>query len=45
MMIILGCGYIGQALARRYRQRGEAVIGVVRGAERAAEVEAAGARA
>lgn len=44
-MIILGCGYIGQALARRYRQRGEAVLGVVRSAEHAAEIDATGARA
>ncbi len=29
-MIILGCGYIGQALAQRYRARGEPVLGVVR---------------
>ncbi|MBK5929288.1 SDR family oxidoreductase [Halochromatium salexigens] len=44
-MIILGCGYIGQALAQRYRARGEPVLGVVRSAERATEVERAGARA
>ncbi len=44
-MIILGCGYIGQALARRYRQRDEPVIGVVRSAERRAEVIATGAQA
>ncbi|MEA3639365.1 MAG: SDR family oxidoreductase [Lamprobacter sp.] len=44
-MIILGCGSIGQALARRYRQRGETVLGVVRSAERAAEVKATGSRA
>lgn len=44
-MIILGCGYIGQALAKRYRQRGESVVGVVRSASSAAAVEATGARA
>ena len=44
-MIILGCGYIGQALARRYRERGQPVLGVVRSSERAAEVERTGARA
>jgi nucleoside-diphosphate-sugar epimerase len=44
-MIILGCGYIGQALARRYRERGEPVLGVVRSAERSAEVEKTGADA
>ncbi|MCF8002948.1 MAG: SDR family oxidoreductase [Chromatiaceae bacterium] len=44
-MIILGCGYIGQALAKRYRQRGEPVVGIVRSAETAVEVEAAGAQA
>lgn len=44
-MIILGCGYIGQALAQRYRARGEPVLGVVRSAERATEVERTGARA
>lgn len=42
-MIILGCGYVGQALARRYRQRGEPVTGVVRSDESAAAVAAAGA--
>lgn len=44
-MIILGCGYIGQALTRRYHERGESVLGVVRSAARAAEVERAGGRA
>ncbi len=44
-MIILGCGSIGQALATRYRQRGESVLGVVRSAETAAAVAAAGAQA
>lgn len=44
-MIILGCGYIGQALAQRYRERGAPVLGVVRSAERTAEVARTGARA
>ena len=44
-MIILGCGSIGQALATRYQQRGESVLGVVRSAETAAAVAAAGAQA
>lgn len=44
-MIILGCGYIGQALAQRYRERGEPVLGVVRRAESAAAVERTGAQA
>lgn len=43
-MIILGCGYIGQALARRYQDRDEPVLGVVRRAERAVEVARTGAR-
>lgn len=29
-MLIIGCGYIGQALARRYLARGDSVTGVVR---------------
>lgn len=41
-MIILGCGYLGQALTRRYRQLGEPVTGVVRTAASAAAVAAAG---
>jgi nucleoside-diphosphate-sugar epimerase len=44
-MIILGCGSIGQALARRYRQQSVPVLGVVRSTESAAQVQATGARA
>lgn len=41
-MIILGCGYLGRALTQRLRERGEAVIGVVRTPESAAAVAEAG---
>lgn len=42
-MLIIGCGDIGQALARVYVARGERVIGVVRSAASAAAVAATGA--
>lgn len=41
-MIIIGCGYLGRALVRRYRQQGLEVTGVVRSEGSAAAVEAAG---
>jgi nucleoside-diphosphate-sugar epimerase len=44
-MIIVGCGYIGRAVARACAARGESVVGIVRSAESAAAVEATGARA
>jgi len=44
-MIIVGCGYIGRAVARAYIARGESVVGIVRSAGSAAAVEATGARA
>ncbi|TVQ87174.1 MAG: SDR family oxidoreductase [Chromatiaceae bacterium] len=42
-MLIIGCGYIGQALARAYVARGERVVGVVRSAASTAAVAATGA--
>lgn len=44
-MIILGCGYLGQALARQYRARGEPVTGVVRSDASAEAVAGTGAEA
>ena len=41
-MIILGCGYVGTALARAARQRGEAVSALTRSESRAAELRALG---
>ena len=44
-MIIVGCGYVGRAVARYYVERGQSVVGIVRSADSAAAVEATGARA
>lgn len=44
-MIIVGCGYVGQALTRRYSGLGVPVTGVIRSASTASAVEAAGGRA
>ncbi len=38
-MLILGCGYIGRRVARRYLDRGESVVGVVRSARSVAELQ------
>jgi nucleoside-diphosphate-sugar epimerase len=43
-MLILGCGYLGQALSRHYTALGIPVIGVARSATTASAVEATGAR-
>ena len=40
--IIVGCGYLGQRLATRLRQRGERVYGTVRSPKRAAELAGQG---
>jgi nucleoside-diphosphate-sugar epimerase len=44
-MLILGCGYVGQALSRHYNALGIPVTGVARSAATASAVEATGARA
>ena len=44
-MLILGCGYVGQALARHYSALGVRVTGVARSAATASAIETAGARA
>jgi len=44
-MIIVGCGYVGRAVAHAYVERGEAVTGIVRSDASAAAVAASGARA
>jgi nucleoside-diphosphate-sugar epimerase len=41
-VLILGCGYTGAAVARQAQARGLEVLGSVRSAERALELEAAG---
>ena len=43
-MIIIGCGYVGRAVARYYVKRGQSVVGIVRSDDSAAAVEATGAR-
>lgn len=43
--LILGCGYVGQALARALVDQGTEVIGTTRTADRTATIEASGARA
>jgi nucleoside-diphosphate-sugar epimerase len=44
-MLILGCGYLGQALSRHYSALGIPVTGVARSAKTASAIEATGARA
>jgi nucleoside-diphosphate-sugar epimerase len=44
-MIIVGCGYVGRAVARYYVERGQSVVGIVRSDDSAAAVQATGARA
>jgi len=44
-MIIIGCGYVGRAVARYYVERGQSVVGIVRSDDSAAAVEATGGRA
>jgi nucleoside-diphosphate-sugar epimerase len=44
-MIIVGCGYVGRAVARYYVERGQSVVGIVRSDDSAAAVQANGARA
>jgi nucleoside-diphosphate-sugar epimerase len=39
-ILILGCGYIGRQVARRYLERGDSVLGVVRSTTSAAALEA-----
>jgi nucleoside-diphosphate-sugar epimerase len=41
-LLILGCGYIGRRVARRYLEQGTSVLGVVRSATSAAELDADG---
>ena len=36
--LIIGCGYLGERLGKRLRQRGERVFGTVRSPGRAAEI-------
>jgi nucleoside-diphosphate-sugar epimerase len=43
--LIIGCGYLGRALAAAYLERGVAITGVVRSLESAAELRALGVRA
>ena len=43
--VILGCGYLGQRLARQYLAQGETVTGVVRTVESAGALRAAGIEA
>jgi nucleoside-diphosphate-sugar epimerase len=41
-VIILGCGYIGRRLARHYLDQGDAVLGIVRSPQSAADLAADG---
>jgi nucleoside-diphosphate-sugar epimerase len=43
--LIFGCGYLGQRVARRWRQQGDEVFAVTRSASRAAELELLGLHA
>jgi nucleoside-diphosphate-sugar epimerase len=44
MALVLGCGYVGQALSRALRDSGMEVTGTSRSEDRFEEIEAAGAR-